>query len=244
MTHGRLLAAALPTALALLAPAAAGAACAQRPLEQIVREVPIVVTAKAQPGPLARNNIGLLSPAAFKVVSYDQGSGPADLKVRTALANDSGALAVNAEGVNPIPGQTWHLWGTLDADGVLQTSLCLGSTLAGAQQAPSLGASTLRVANFAGTPRGGPLPTVTAPRGGRVVLQLPAREANFPVSPDLARSLVTVQVRRGASITTVAPRWSARDGVLSAKVAAPPRGSETLVVITQAASYAVRLRAG
>ena len=52
--------------------------------------------------------------------------------MRTALTEDPGGLAAMSEGVNPIAGQTWRLWGTLGADGVLQTSVCLGSTLAGA----------------------------------------------------------------------------------------------------------------
>ena len=138
MMHGRLLALAVPAALALAAPATAGAACAQSPLDQLVRTTPIVVTAQAQPGPLAPNGIGLLSPATFRVVAYDQGTGPGELKVQTALTNGSGGLAAVSEGVNPMAGQTWRLWGTIGADGVLQTSVCAGSTLMVAQQAPTL----------------------------------------------------------------------------------------------------------
>lgn len=233
----------LPALIALAAPAGAGASCAQRPIAEIARETPIVVTARAEPGPLARNNIGLLSPAAFKVVAYDQGSGPAAIRVQTALSNDAGSLVVNADGVNPIAGQTWHLWGSFDTTGVLRTSLCLGSTLSGAQQTPSLGATSMRASTFAGDGRRGPLPTVTAGKDGRVVLQLPVREANFPVSPALARSLVAVRIRRGAATTSYPARWSASDGVLSAKITAPPTGTATVVVITRAAAYAARLRA-
>ncbi len=246
--HGRSLAAAVPAALALIAPAAAGAACAQGPLEGFVRQVPIVVTAKAQPGPVARNGLGLLSPATFKVVAYDQGSGPQEIKVRTALTEDAFGLAAVSEGVNPIAGQTWRLWGTLGADGVLQTNVCLGSTLAGAQQTPTLvtprRSTALRAANFAGVPHAGQPPTVTAPRGGKVVLRLPTSEANFPVSQARARSIVAVRVRRGATTTSLTPRWSAFQGVLSAKISAPLSGTATVVVITRGASYAARLRAG
>ena len=131
MLHGRSFAAIVPAALALLAPAAAGAACAQRSVDQIAREAPIVVTAKAQPGPVARNGVGLLSPATFKVVAYDQGTGPQEIKVETALTDGPGGLTAVSEGVNPMAGQTWRLWGTLGDDGVLQTNVCLGSTLAG-----------------------------------------------------------------------------------------------------------------
>ena len=134
--HGRSLAVAVPAALALIAPAAAGAACAQRSIEDLARTAPVVVTAKAQPGPVARNGLGLLSPATFKVVAYEQGTGPQEIKVRTALTEDPGGLAAMSDGVNPMAGQTWRLWGTLGADGVLQTSVCLGSTLAGVQQTP------------------------------------------------------------------------------------------------------------
>jgi hypothetical protein len=246
--HGRSLAAAVPAALALIAPAAAGAACAQRPLEQIAREVPVVVTAKAQPGPVARNGLGLLSPATFKVVAYDQGSGPQEIKVRTALTEDPGGLAAMSEGVNPIAGQTWRLWGTLGADGVLQTNVCLGSTLAGFQQTPSLVSgrrtTTLRAASLAGVPRAGQPPTLTVPRGGKVVLRMATSEANFPVSQSTARSIVAVPIKRGATTTSLTSRWSAFQGVLSTKLTAPLSGTATIVVITRGASYAARLRAG
>lgn len=246
--HGRALAVAIPAILALIAPAAASAACSQRPLDQIAREVPVVVTAKAQPGPLARGGIGLLSPATFKVVAYDHGSGPQEIKVQTALSDGPGGLVAAADGVNPSAGQTWRLWGTLGADGVLQTNVCLGSTLAGIRQTPSLAvgqrSAALRSASFDGVARGGQLPTVTVPRGGRAILRLPATEANFPVSPGLAKSIVAVRVKRGSTTTTYPARWSASDGVLSAKVAAPQSGTTTLIVITRAASFAARLRAG
>lgn len=246
--HGRSLAAVVPVALALVSPAAAGAACAQRPIDQIAREVPIVVTAKAQPGPVARNGVGLLAPATFKVVAYDKGSGPTDLKVQTALSAGPGGLTANSVGVNPSAGQTWRLWGTIGADGVMQTNVCLGSTLAGIRHTPSLAvgarSATLRVSSLDGVARGGQLPTVTVPRGGRALLKLAATEANFPVSPALARSIVAVRVRRGTTTTTYPARWSASDGVLSARVSAPRSGTSTIVVITRAASFAARLRAG
>ncbi len=246
--HGRSLAVAVPAALALIAPAAAGAACAQRPIEQLAREAPVVVTAKAQPGPVARNGLGLLSPATFKVVAYDQGSGPQEIKVRTALTEDPGGLAAMSEGVNPIPGQTWRLWGTLGADGVLQTSVCLGSTLTGLQPTPTLVAgrrsTVLRAADFAGVARAGQPPLLTARRGGKVVLRLSASEANSPLSQPAARSIVAVRIRRGATTTSLTSRWSASEGVLSTTLSAPLSGTATVVVITRGASYAARLRAG
>lgn len=249
MKHGRSLAATLPAALILAVPAMAAAKCAQRPLDQIAREVPVVVTAKAQPGPVAQRGIGLLSPAAFSVVAYDQGDGPREIKVLTALTNGPSGLTAVSEGVNPAAGQTWRLWGTVGADGVLQTSVCLGSSLVGAQRAPTMTAgrrtTTLRAATLAGVARGGSLPTVTvARRAKNVLLQVPAREANLPVSPSLANSLVAVRVTRGGTTTTVAAHWSAKDGLLAAKIPAPARGASTVTVITRAASYAVRLRAG
>ena len=150
--------------------------------------------------------------------------------------------------MNPMAGQTWRLWGTLGADGVLQTNTCAGSTLTIAQQAPTLTAgartTSLRKASFAGAPRGGALQTVTLARGAKALLQVPAREANFPVSATVAKSLVTVRVTHGATTTTLNAHWSARDGLLGAKLSAPASGSSTVVVITRAASYALRLRAG
>jgi len=244
----RSLALAAPAAIALTVPATAGAVCAQRPLADLVRGAPVVVIATAQPGPLAQNGVGLLSPATFRVVAYDQGTGPQEIKVQTALTNGSGGLVVAEDGVNPMVAQTWHLWGTLGADGVLQTSTCLGSTLMVTQEAPTLTAGTrsasLRRASFAGVPRSGTLQTVTIARGAKASLQVPAREANFPVSAALAKRLVTVRVTHGATTTTVNAHWSARDGLLGTKLAAPASGTSTVVVITRAASYALRLRAG
>ena len=235
--------------LALVAPAAAGAACAPKPLDQLAREAPVVVTAKAQPGPVARNGLGLISPATFKVVAYDQGSGPQEIKVRTALTEDvAGNLTALSDGVNPIAGQTWRLWGTLGADGVLQTTVCGGSTLAAVSRTPSLVAgrrsTTLRPASIAGVPHAGTTPTLVAPRGGKVVLRLPATEANGPVSQAAARAIVAVRLIRGAATTSVASRWSAGDAVLSTKLSVPATGTSTVVVITRGASYAAKLRAG
>lgn len=238
---------AVPAALALAAPATAGAAClAQTPLADVAKTTPIVVTATAEAGPTAQNGIGLLSPAAFRVVAYDQGQGPAEIKVQTALTENAGTLTALEDGINPRAGQSWRLWGTLGADGVLQTSTCLPSTLMLHAQTPTvaLGArhTTLRKASFAGVARGGALPTVTVGRGAKAVLQVPATEANLPVSPALARSLVTVRVIRGATTTTLNTRWSASAGLLGTKLSAPASGTSTVVVITRTGSYALRLR--
>jgi len=245
---GRSFILAVPAAIALTVPATAGAVCAQSPLADIVRTTPIVVTATAEPGPLAQSGIGLLSPAGFHVIAYDQGQGPSEIKVQTALTKDAAGLVAAEDGVNPIAGQTWRLWGTLGADGVLQTSTCLGSTLMVSGPAPTaqVGArkTSLRKASFAGVARGGTLPTVTVGRGAKALLQVPAREAIVPVSPALAKSLVTVRVTHGAETTTLNARWSASDGLLGTKLAAPASGTSTVVVITRAASYALRLRAG
>jgi len=240
---------AVPALIALSVPATAGAVCAQSPLADLARTTPVVVTATAEAGPIAQNGIGLLSPARFHVIAYDQGQGPAEIKVQTALTKDaSGGLVAGEDGVNPRAGQTWRLWGTLGPDGVLQTSTCLGSTLMVHAQAPTVavGARTtsLRKASFAGVARSGALPTVTVARGTKAVLQVPASEANVFVPPALARSLVTVRITHGATTTTLNARWSASDGLLGTKLAAPASGTSTVVVITRAASYALRLRAG
>lgn len=242
--YGGTVAVAIAGLLAL--PAGASAACALTPVEALARQSPVVVTAKAQPGPLAQNGVGLLSPATFRVVAYDQGSGPREIKVQTALTTGPGGLVAMSEGVNPLAGQTWRLWGSLAPDGSLQTSVCAGSTLAGAQRAPTLSAGrrsvTMRVSSLAGVPRSGALPTIAVKRGTKALLRLPAREANAPMNAMQAATVVALRVVRGASTTSVIGGWSGRDGVLSAKLPAG-RGAATVVVITRSASYAAKLRA-
>lgn len=240
---------AVPAALALTVPATASAACAvSQSLADSARTTPIVVTATAQPGPAARNGIGLLSPASFRVVAYDQGQGPGEIKVQTALTERSGSLVGLEDGINPRAGQTWRLWGTFGPDGVLQTSICSPSTLvvAGSAPAVAVGArkTALRKASFAGVARGGALPTVTVKRGAKAVLQVPGREMNAQQLSSQAKALVTVRVTRGATTTTLSPRWSTDDELLTTKLHAPASGTATVVVITPAASYALRLRAG
>ena len=164
---GRSLALAVPAVIALTVPATAGALCAASPsLADTVRTTPVVVTATAEPGPTAQNGIGLLSPAGFHVIAYDQGQGPGDIKVQTALTETSGVLAGLEDAINPRAGQTWRLWGTFGADGVLQTSICLPSTLMVSGSAPTVAVgarkTSLRKASFAGVARSGALPTVTA----------------------------------------------------------------------------------
>lgn len=243
--HGGTVALAIAGLLAL--PAGASAACALTTVEKLVRQSQVVVTAKAQPGPLAQNGVGLLSPATFRVVAYDQGSGPREIKVQTALTTGPSGLLAMSEGVNPLAGQTWRLWGSIAPDGSLQTSVCAGSSLAGAQQAPTLSAgrksATMRVASFTGVPRRGTLPTVAVRRGAKALLRLPSREAIAPMSSTQAGTVVALRVIRGATTTSVIGGWSGRgDGVLSAKLPAGS-GSAIVVVITRSASYAARIRA-
>jgi hypothetical protein len=223
--------------------------CAQSPsLADSVRSTPIVVTATALPGPAAQNGIGLLSPASFRVVAYDQGQGPGDIKVQTALTENAGSLVGLEDGINPRAGQTWRLWGTFGADGVLQTSICSPSTLIVAGSAPTVAVgsrkTSLRKASFAGVARTGALPTVTVKRGAKAVLQVSGREMNAQELGSRAKALVTVRVTRGATTTTLNPRWSTSDELLATKLTAPTSGTSTVVVITPAASYALRLRAG
>jgi hypothetical protein len=217
-------------------------------LADTVRTTPIVVTATAKAGPTAQNGIGLLSPASFHVIAYDQGQGPSEITVQTALTQTAGVLSGLEDAINPRAGQTWRLWGTFGADGVLQTSICLPSTLMVSASAPSVGVGTrktsLRKASFAGVARSGALPTVTVGRGAKALLQVPAPAASVSVSAATARSLVTVRVTHGATTTTLNARWSASDGLLGTKLTAPASGTSTVVVITRAASYALRLRAG
>ena len=168
--------------------------------------------------------------------------------MRTALTESGGSLVALEDGINPRAGQTWRLWGAFDADGVLQTSICEPSTLVVAASAPTVGTgarrTSLRKASFAGVGRSGALPTVTVKRGAKALLQIPMRETGSQLLAATAKSLVAVRVTRGATTTTLNPRWSASDGLLTAKLPGPASGTSTVVVITRAASYALRLRAG
>jgi hypothetical protein len=246
---GRSFALAVPAVIALAVPATAGAACAVSPsLADTARSTPIVVTATAAPGPTAQNGIGLLSPASFHVVAYDQGQGPGDISVQTALTESAGSLVGLEDGINPRPGQTWRLWGTFGADGVLQTSICSPSTLVvgGSSPTVAVGArkTALRKASFAGVARSGALPTVTVKRGAKAVLQVRVPDVNAQELGSRPKALVAVRITRGATTTTLNPRWSASDELLSTKLSPPASGTSTVVVITRAASYALRLRAG
>jgi hypothetical protein len=230
----------------LALPGSASAVCALTSLEKLARQSPVVVTAKAQPGPLAQSGVGLLSPATFRVVAYDQGSGPQEIKVQTALTTGANGLVAMSEGVNPLAGQTWRLWGSIAPDGSLQTSVCAGSVLAGAQGAPTLSAgrrsTTMRVASFAGVPRRGALPTLAIRRGTKALLRLPSREATGPMTVAQAGTIVALRTIRGTITTSVLGSWSGRDGVMSTKLPAGS-GTATVVVITRSATYAAKLRA-
>ena len=128
MTHRHGFSALFALVALCAAPGVAQAACARIPLTDRAASAPVVVTAIALPGATARGGVGLISPAKFQVTRYEKGSGPGTIAVATALSKlADGTVGLGAEGINPLPGQRWLLWGSFDQSGVLTTSTCLGS---------------------------------------------------------------------------------------------------------------------
>ena len=226
--------------LAAAVPAAAQASCAATPLSDVVQRTPVIVTAQAQPGPTSLGVGGpLISPATFKVRIWDKGSGAGSLKV---ITGSLGGGQNNSEGIFPLPGQVWRLYGSLDAAGVLNTSLCSGSLAIVSHPAPSLlagaKATSLKAASVAGVPRGGKLPSATLGRG--LTLRIPVTR-DVPPSQDVA----TLLVRGGASkVLKLTYTPVPGEKVLTARLtpAVAKRGG-TLIVITRSASFAATLRA-
>jgi hypothetical protein len=66
----------------------------------------------------------LLSPARLKVTRYLKGTGPAIVSVTTAVGRAGDTL--NAEGIEPQPGQQWKIY-TPSRHMPYQTSICDGS---------------------------------------------------------------------------------------------------------------------
>lgn len=235
---------------ALAAPAAAHASCAATPLADQVASAPVVVTATALPGAMARGGVGLLSPATFRVTRYDKGSGPGTITVATALSKlADGTLAIGSEGINPLPGQRWLLSGAFDGSGALVTSVCLGSHRAFTSVvAPELrsdsGRSLTSLRRSAYDPAAIPGATV-AVRPGRPLTLLTG------VSAPVDHRQATLRLSAGLRVK-VAGRWQAvdvpwqagPDGQIAARLRRLPARTTALLLLTPNGFFAVGLRAG
>lgn len=236
----RSLVAVLSSALLIAAvPAAAHASCAATPLADVLQQTPVVVTAQAQPGATSLGVGGpLISPATFKVRSWDKGSGAGSLKVTTGSL---GGGQNNSEGIFPLPGQVWRLYGSLDASGTLATSICSGSLAIVSHPAPAIigggATTTLKASTVAGAPHAGKLPSAKITRPA--TLRVPVTR-DVPVAQDVAVLLVKGGTSKVLKLTFVPVPG---EKVLTARLApaAVKRGA-TLVVVTRSASFAATLR--
>ena len=243
MTTRRVLTTAVVAALTVsaAAPAAASAGCAAIPLGDQVSGSAVIATAEFLPG--AGDATGTLqTPARARILSYDKGSGPAELDVSTGL----GSRFFVSEGINPKAGETWRLYGSLSPNGSLGTSLCSGSLVMPAQPATaSITAAgvtrQLAAANTSGRARSGTLATVKMPKRGTVTLKATS------AGPDAAAAQSVAALLIGPSGVSKALRvsWTGRSGSVSGKLPKLSLGKKgaTLVVITREASFAIRLRA-
>ena len=220
-------------------PASASAACANVPLKDMVSGSKVIATVQFIDG--ASTYGELRTPAAANVVRYDQGSGPQQLKVSTAL----GALAFGSEGIRPKAGERWRVYGSISPNGSLGTSICSGSVLMPAQSA---GASltvggksrALTPSSVSGKPHSGALSAVKLPAKGTVKLR-----AVSPALDAAAAQVVTARLLEpGRAARTLKVTWSGRSSALTGKLPKLKLGKKgaTLVIVTREAAFAIGLR--
>jgi hypothetical protein len=230
-----------PLALAVSAalPASAGAACARVPFKDLVSGAKVIATVEFLAGDNAYGE--LRTPAAADVKVYDQGSGPQQLKVSTAL----GAVAFGSEGIRPKAGELWRVYGTVSPNGSLGTSVCAGSILMPAQTASAslvAGGKTkaLVPASIAGKPHSGKLPVVKLPKSGALKLR-----AKSPAGDAAAAQAATARlIQPGRAAQTLNVKWSGRSSAISGTLPKLKLGKKggTLVVVTREASFAIALK--
>jgi hypothetical protein len=221
-------------------PSSASAACAKVPFKDLVNGASVVATVEFQAGD--PGDYGeLRTPAAAGVRVYDQGSGPQQLKVSTAL----GAVAFGSEGIRPKTGELWRLYGAISPNGSFGTSICAGSVLMPAQAATAsltlAGKSTpLAPASIAGRPHSGVLPVVKLPRSGTAKL----RASSHALDAAAAQSVAACLVEPGHAVRTLKIKWKGRSSAMSGKLPKLKLGKKgaTLVVVTRDASFAIALR--
>ena len=147
------------------------------PLKDMVSGSKVVATVQFIEGQASAYG-ELKTPAAANVLRYDQGGGPQQLKVSTAL----GALAFGSEGIRPKAGERWRVYGSISPNGSLGTSICSGSVLMPAQSASAaltVGGKSRALApsSISGKPHSGALAAVKLPLKGTVKLRAAARRS-------------------------------------------------------------------
>ena len=66
--------------------------------------------------------------AHMRVLQYRKGDGPEVVGVATATRSQPGGLvSTNSVGINPAPDEEWMIYGQVEPDGTVSTSVCSGS---------------------------------------------------------------------------------------------------------------------
>lgn len=112
--HAVAVALALASCILFAAPPAS-AACAPTTEEQSLAAAEVVFEGIVLEGPL--------TPATFEVVTYLKGSGLSIVKVATGM----GSGWVMSEGIVPLPGEHWRIYGRWGSEGTIGTSVCENS---------------------------------------------------------------------------------------------------------------------
>jgi hypothetical protein len=77
----------------------------------------------------------LVSPATFRVLEYQKGSGPPTVQVETGTSvGGDRMVSITSVGISPSAGERWQIFGSFDG-GFVRTSTCAGSTRLAPQDA-------------------------------------------------------------------------------------------------------------
>jgi len=232
----------------LAAPGVAHAACAPVALTDQIASAPVVVTAMALPGATARGGVGLVSPAEFRVVRYEKGSGPGTIEVATALSTlPDGTVSLGAERINPLPGQRWLLWGSFDRSGQFATTTCLGSRRASASVvAPQLRDNSdemlapLRRSAYDPAAISGASVTV---RPGRPLTLITGVAAPVDHRQDTLRLSAGLRAKVAGTWRALDVQWqSGPAGQIAARLKSVPAHTTALQLLTPSGFFAVKLR--
>ena len=123
----------LIAAFIALMPSAASAAptCPALSASQAAARVDLVFEGVALPGPASANGI-LSTPARFSVSRYIKGTGAGIVSVAGGPRTASGGLiSLTSAGVFAKAGQSWVVYANGQGDGIVETSSCDGTHLAG-----------------------------------------------------------------------------------------------------------------
>ena len=111
---------------------ASTASCAALTPAQQRADAPVVFDGIALKGPAVAvtgrpGGRVLLSPARFRVFRYAKGRGPSVVRVDTAASAGGGGYSWAEDGIEPVAGQRWRIYGQPHHDGSITTSDCAGS---------------------------------------------------------------------------------------------------------------------